>query len=139
MENNRPLGWTTIEEAKKLVAAGLDPSTADMSYNWVECRVRDGNAVEDWLLMPSPIDDRQPYEQLPCWSLGALIELMPKEIRLYYLYTLNIFTTYGNKHCVSYHSICENIYAESESTLIESVVRCMFWLLENGYIKKSEL
>lgn len=138
MEKNRPLGWTTIEEAKRLVEAGLDPNTADMSYNFVVCKVRDGNAVEDWLLMPSPIDDRQPYEQLPCWSLGALIELMPKKIRANYLYAINIFTTYRNKYCVSYHSIYYNIYAESESTLIESVVKCVIWLIQNGYIKKQE-
>lgn len=45
----KPLGWTTIEEAKKLVEAGLDPNTADMSYNFVVCKVINGNPSEDWL------------------------------------------------------------------------------------------
>jgi len=138
MKEHRPLGWTTIEEAKLLVEAGLDPNTADMSYNFVVCKVINGNPSEDWLLQPFSPDENQPHKQLPCWSLGSLIELMPKEIRINYLYALNIFTTYRNKYCVSYHSIYKNIYAESESTLIESVVNCVIWLIQNGYIKKSE-
>ena len=32
MANNKPLGWTMLEEAKKLVKAGFDPNTADMYF-----------------------------------------------------------------------------------------------------------
>ena len=31
-QNNRPLGWTTLEEAKQLVKVGLPIETADMHY-----------------------------------------------------------------------------------------------------------
>lgn len=30
--NERPIGWTTIDEAKRLVAAQVDLNSADMSY-----------------------------------------------------------------------------------------------------------
>lgn len=32
----KPIGWTSIEQAKKLVAAGLVPNTADMYYYAVQ-------------------------------------------------------------------------------------------------------
>lgn len=30
--NNSALGWTTIEQTKQLIGAGIDPDTADMCY-----------------------------------------------------------------------------------------------------------
>lgn len=74
----RPIGWTTIDEAKRLMAANVDLKSADMSYvEW----------PSGWTLSTSPslavqkklFSFRQGYE-LPCWSLGALLDLLPKEI-----------------------------------------------------------
>ena len=141
MENNRPLGWTTLEEAKKLIDAGLDPNTADMSYNWVECKVRDGNAVEDWLLMPSPIDDRQPYEQLPCWSIGALFNLIPKNVKInddrFHFYMSYDNT---NKWSAVYESAFfkRRLFCSVFPSQIELLINVILWLLETNHIKKSE-
>lgn len=75
---DRPIGWTTIDEAKRLMAANVDLNSADMSF--VE-------GPSGWTLSASPslavqkklFSFRQGYE-LPCWSLGALLDLLPKEI-----------------------------------------------------------
>lgn len=75
---DRPIGWTTIDEAKRLMAANVDLNSADMSF--VE-------GPSGWTLSTSPslavqkklFSFRQGYE-LPCWSLGALLDLLPKEI-----------------------------------------------------------
>ena len=79
--NERPIGWTTIDEAKRLVAAQVDLNSADMSY--VEGPL-------GWALSTSPslavkknlFSFRQGYER-PCWSMGALLQLLPKQICMY--------------------------------------------------------
>lgn len=127
MENNRPLGWTTLEEAKKLVEAGLDPNTADMSYNFVVCKVVNGNASEDWLLQPFPPDENQPHKQLPCWSLGALKNIVEEEFGKDF--------SYENSEWVI---IVWSDLSGYKHFYFEEIVNCVLWLLENGYIKKHE-
>ena len=67
----RPLGWTTIEESRKLVEAGLNPETADMHYTLAE--------DESFYILYT--DNEVAYGSdriVPCWSVGALLRLMPK-------------------------------------------------------------
>jgi len=141
MKEHRPLGWTTIEEAKLLVDAGLDPNTADMSYNCVECRVCDGNAVEDWLLRPFPIDDRQPYEQLPCWSIGALVGLIPKNVKVNdesFHFCMSYDNT--NKWSAVYESAFfrRRFFCSVFPNQVELLINVILWLLQNNHIKKHE-
>lgn len=79
--NERPIGWTTIDEAKRLVAAQVDLNSADMSYvggpfTWTL------SAVPSIAVKNNLFSFRQGYEW-PCWSLGALLQLIPKQIVLY--------------------------------------------------------
>lgn len=76
---------TTIEQSKRLLAAGLNPESADMWWTIVQPRKQDG-----WKLVP----DGQPYsmlnlykkehlglasyEDIPAWSLSRLWELNSK-------------------------------------------------------------
>lgn len=84
MEQNRPLGWTTLEEAKMLVDAGLDPNTADMRYEENNYEVLDewvaypfGGDIKDFEFLKKEFPNSVFY---PCWSLGALIEISVKII-----------------------------------------------------------
>lgn len=79
--NERPTGWTTIDEAKRLVAAQVDLNSADMSYiggpfTWTL------SAVPSIAVKNNLFSFRQGYEW-PCWSLGALLQLLPKQIGMY--------------------------------------------------------
>ena len=62
------MNYTSIEQSKKLVELGLDPSTADMHYN---------------KQMPStPICQGSflfPTMEIPCWSAGRLIEVWQRK------------------------------------------------------------
>ena len=141
MENNRPLGWTTLEEAKLLVDAGLDPNTADMSYNFVVCKVINGNPSEDWLLQPFPPDDNQPHEQLPCWSLGALEKLIPDIIKINdanFHFRVSYDPTHKWSLCYDDFMFRRNIMLSYFKTQIELYVNILKNLLANGYIKKHE-
>lgn len=64
---------TSIEQSKKLVELGIDPSTADMSYR----PYREEGGISDYEL------DLCPYKYAswigyPAWSLSALLKLLPK-------------------------------------------------------------
>lgn len=79
--NERPIGWTTIDEAKRLVAAHVDLNSADMSYveglfTWSL------SAVPSIAVKNNLFSFRQGYEW-PCWSLGVLLQLLPKQIGMY--------------------------------------------------------
>lgn len=141
MENNRPLGWTTLEEAKLLVEAGIDPNTADMSYDFVVCKVFNGNPLEDWLLQPFPPDENQPNEQLPCWSLGALEKLIPDDIKVNDV-TFFYHASYNGIRKWSSSYTNEDLYRliifANFQKRIEMLVQTVLFLLQNNHIKKQE-
>lgn len=61
---------TSVEQSKRLLALGLDKDTADMTWK---------NVGTDWLeLCVYGADESE--EDIPAWSLGALLEVMPKEL-----------------------------------------------------------
>ena len=64
---------TSIEQSKKLLSLGLDPSTADMCWT----KYIDNGDITSLHVTVNygivPID-------YPCWSLTALLELMPRII-----------------------------------------------------------
>jgi hypothetical protein len=141
MKEHRPLGWTTIEEAKLLVEAGLDPNTADMSYNFVVCKVINGNPLEDWLLQPFSPDENQPHKQLPCWSLGALIVLIPRTININYS-RFHFYMSYNNteKWSAVYEDFVfrRQLFCSAYPSLLELLINVIKWLLQNNQIKKQE-
>lgn len=57
---------TTIEESRKLLGLGINPNTADMSYDWI------GGKVYDLCLAPCVNE-----MDIPAWSLGVLLDFMP--------------------------------------------------------------
>lgn len=145
MKNNRPLGWTTIDEAKRLVEAGLDPNTADMYYEPFN--------DENWVFAYSECSSYKNYSEykqkwpdidiIPCWSAGELISLMPKSIDKY-----NLCITF-EKGCPMVYYIDVNgsllklgdtypYYRTDGYIVCDSIVEMCVWLLENGYIEKHK-
>jgi len=62
-------GYTTIEQSKKLTEI-LSPESADMGYLW------NGTSFCEYPVSNQTIFKR--IENIPCWSLAALLDLMPK-------------------------------------------------------------
>lgn len=58
------MNTTTIEQVEVLINAGLDPSTADMSY------IKNPITGKYILTVAKPIGNA-----LPCWSMGVLKEI----------------------------------------------------------------
>ena len=127
------MNYTSIEQSKKLVELGLNPDTADMW--WIPL---------NWQLTEYYIEVKQdcintPKNPIPCWSLGALLEMMPK-----------IHEDNNDNGC--YPTICKGwdndlwhcVYRSSIHITewyynhIDAAFEMVCWLLENGYIKKGE-
>ena len=84
-------GYTTIEQSRKLIELGLDPSTADMYYKYVLPKSDKLHHVPDvgeptnalsWYNKGYTLNGRkEPWELkdfcIPCWSLAALLSVLP--------------------------------------------------------------
>ena len=128
--------YTTIEQSKKLLELGLNPESADM--------VAFPESEDNWeftISMPFKEYKGKKKESIPCWSLGALLEVMPERI------SINDEPSYSlvlEKRCGSYNltygsykRIVDNVTTVG-LTPIEAAFSMVVWLLENGYIKKRE-
>lgn len=79
---------TSIEQSKKLIELGIDVNTADMRYGYIapyefSDRKYDGGYDmipyhKDFFDRCSNFSANEYDDELPCWSLTALLELMPK-------------------------------------------------------------
>ena len=116
--------FTSLEQSKKLVELGLDPSTADMHY--YSFRRKD-----DVIVWTPEIGETSKYD-IPCWSVGRLIELMPYRIfdngvSKY----LSIVKDESDTFCITYYDITIAAFEDIASTCFKAMV----WLIENHYKK----
>ncbi len=135
-DSERPIGWTTLEESRRLVELGLEVKTADMHWK----QVADGLG-EPWVWRAfcgndvAIVHDLFSYRQdyvVPCWSLGRLIELL----KTYAGQTWEVYGTLDNGAFFGFSGITTSVFIEK--TFIEAVVRMTEWLLEKGVFGKEE-
>lgn len=62
---------TSISQSKRLIAAGLDPKSADMSWVEVDTPWRKDTKTIDELCVGNPI----PHRSIPAWSLSRLWDI----------------------------------------------------------------
>lgn len=114
------MNYTNIKQSKKLLELGLSPKSADMFYQWI------------------------PYGDsgccMPCWSVGALIKLLPssivdkkgvKYIRCSDFAHVEYLAGYWDR---GYHYKIFSEFTHNQS-LVDVLYKCVKWLLENNYIK----
>ena len=134
---------TTIEQSKHLLELGLDPASADMEYCYIDefnsgLQVKgDINAEVDRRL-----DMMFGVTHIPAWSLSALLEVMPKEIKKDdKQYNFHLETTH-NLYYVSYYrydidGIRYLHTTEMNNCTIDAAYEMVCWLLEQGLIEKG--
>ena len=116
---------TSIEQSKKLLSLGLDPNTADMCYPHF---VRHG--ADTYNEIPEIAEDIDyPYE-MPCWSLAALLELMP----LYNGTTPRLSWCKGLYTCFYY----QGKTISNSNSLVDAAFEMVCWLIEQGHIKVNK-
>ena len=62
------MNYTSIEQSKKLLELGLKPETADMNHYEKD---------DGWVTLPKGQISYGGFQIIPCWSLGALLGIMP--------------------------------------------------------------
>ena len=107
------MNYTSIEQSKKLIELGLNIESVDMWYAIV-----DG---EPFICL----EKREEYENIPCWSVGALMEVMP----LYNGTTPRLSWSKGQ--CVCFYYCGKEFHND---TIIDACYNMVVWLLENKYI-----
>lgn len=127
--------YTTLEQSEKLMELGLNPETADMYYFCDPTPA--GNIMYPTLIVVEKhLHSRLPeYDKgdIPCWSLGALLEVMPKGVQINFNNTgISIDITFvRNGVIIDSHRV-------KNDTFLEAAYDMVVWLLGNGYIKKGE-
>lgn len=138
------MNYTSIEQSKKLLELGMNPESADMFY-------LDNSKAKVPILGEYKIFDIPSIKhinsdelisidmQIPCWSLGSLLELMPKikeneDDGGCYPTLCKGYNT-DKWHCVYRSSIHITDWCD---TSINAAIDMMVWLLENGYIKTEK-
>ena len=126
------MNYTSIEQSKKLLELGLSPESADACYDvgagqtkaHIECENFTSYFTNDEY---PELKDRY----VPCWSIGALLEMMPIEFALSREHIKGEI-----KYRTSYlfEESCESGYFEGHSYL-DACYKTVVWLLENNYIK----
>lgn len=136
--------YTTVEQSKKLVELGLNPETADMGWNVFSDDSTRCLPINDWDLSKN---GEGGTEFIPCWSLGALLEVMPEQITYsdFKPFPIGLFKGDKEKHSkyghywIQYFCTEEGgVYVQTNGhTPIEAAYNMVVWLLENNYIEKK--
>lgn len=113
---------TTIEQSKRLLELGLDPSTADMVY--ISGAPPHLNVLDEEYIKREMLDE---YDVL-AWSLSALLEVMPLGVELHKM---------RDDAGKAYYEIDYLYTGYEDSDPINAAYEMACWLLENGHIKKG--
>ena len=131
------VGYTSIEQAKKLIEIGIDANTADMHY-FPNIKIPGVLSYSQMFehfkakqseLNDSGINSDVPY-LIPCWSTEALLKLLPKEINRTDNYILDNILVYPNKgYCISYRNLSNYENKEQIMYVSDTLLECAFEMI----------
>ena len=139
--------YTSIEQSKKLLKLGLNPESADFEYKCIGFTMHTTRPTDGFKYQITLKEQNIPHEpkyNIPCWSLGALLEVMPHIIKdndYTNEITLLLYPMQDKWFCV-YNELDKDGYSpyaeEKGTTPIEAAYFMAIYLLENGYIKRNQ-
>lgn len=113
--------FTSIEQSKHLIDLGLNPETADMCWGIDDDTMKYNNNP-----YPLPWKDYTAKEfYLPCWSLGALMDVMPTGCNLSTPKPMNALPYCCWNQDTEFYGI----------TSISAAIAMINWLIENNKIE----
>lgn len=129
--------YTSIEQSKKLLELGLDSESADLYYSRYGIELSSNKVVDKKVLVGSleVNTKRLSEEDIPCWSVGALMELMPKIRTNYGIMRPKSVKEEGSRFKYRFYYEAK-YYTDLKETVIDACYEMIVWLLENDYIKK---
>jgi hypothetical protein len=143
--------YTTIEQSRKL-AEILPLESADMHYN--NASIKGINYVDEHraelmeynraIKVLSKYTINPLFEVIPCWSLAALLNILPETIEDEYgEYDLEINMIYKKPEyvriCDCHHSDFPSWEWDDTKELLDNIVEAVIWLNNNGYLRDEKL
>lgn len=132
--------YTSIEQSKRLLELGMSPESADLVCQGFKDEVTGDitysmDFVCNW---KSAYPDRNVFKDydntfIPCWSIGALLELFPVEYKVE-----NALFDQTGKFTYSIELPRYRWRTYENENLIDVCFEAAVWLLENNYIKKED-
>lgn len=132
--------YTDIEQSKKL-AEFLPIESADMEYMFLK---RDGSMVN---IVPFIKDGSEEsdcsYNFVPCWSLAALLDILPEtiedewgeyELKINMIYKKPQYIRLGDCHHSNFPS-----WDWNNEELLDNIVKSIIWLNNNNYLQNEKL
>ena len=129
---------TTIEQSKKLFELGVDVNTADMWYQHIGYSITDGKEKSTYF--PMVIRDNISDDDIPCWSLVALLKLMPFQIiknnNRFGFYQVKSFNKQGGVYRFGYKTSNNSFLFETSwyNDVIDAAFEMVCWLKKEEYI-----
>ena len=142
---------TSIKQSKKLIKLGIDINSADMWYQHIGYSITDGKEKPTYFLMV--IRDNLSDDDIPAWSLSALMNLLPSEFTEVSKYSKTIYEIKIRKYNliedVNLHQIAYGNYKFYEDgnsywkdmintgekeELLDAAFEMVCWLKENNKI-----
>ena len=135
---------TSIKQSKHLIELGIDTSTADMRYGYIapyeySDRMFDGGYDEvpypkDFLKKNPNFSEDEYDGELPAWSLGALLRVMPSRFSVKgTTYSIDIHPRNENWF-IDYKCNNEEFISVHSDNLFDACYEMVCWLKENDKI-----
>ena len=123
---------TSIEQSKKLIELGIDVNTSDMMWEYNPDK-------EIYWNKPTiiPIDDYIFVNDIPAWSLSALLELIPFHIienDRFGFYQVKGFNKQGETYRFGYKTNSDSFLFETSwyNDVVDAAFEMICWLKENN-------
>ena len=123
---------TSIEQSKKLIELGIDVNTSDMMWEYNPDK-------EIYWNKPTiiPIDDYIFVNDIPAWSLSALLALMPFHIienNRFGFYQVKSFNKQGETYRFGYKTNSDSFLFETSwyNDVVDAAFEMICWLKENN-------
>jgi len=134
------VGYTSIEQAKKLIEIGIDTNTADMHYFpniKIPCVLSYSQMLEHFNKKQSELNDSSINadvpDLIPCWSTEALMKILPSEIVVNGEGLKFLFRKHTNVYETGYQDMLDIMYNPThnvKNTLLECVYETILKLKE---------
>ena len=124
---------TDKNQSERLLALGLKKQTADMCLTPFRIKA-DGDPLDYTEHCSLPLG-----KDIPAWSLHRLIELCSQQIYIgkrKYFHTLHLI---NNEYVAYIDDIGDAYQYHDERDLYNSLIRCIEWLIKEGYFNKEYL
>lgn len=140
------MNYTSVKQSVRLMELGLNPETSDMCYSEMGIN----NKMEPFYgILAEPLLPET--KGIPAWSVGALLEAMPKFTEPCGIYVVKVAVPQlirQNKWVCNYKGDLEALPTISGCTIsgvctegdtpLDAAYNMIVWLLEHGFIKSSK-